>query len=154
VFRKLALVASGFAAGVLMTVTTLGVGVRPAGADQAEHAYLLAQKAQVAGTTFQLDRSAFHEIAVAATQGRIASGALGVVRPARIAAQATEWPEALKPIAAGLVTDLQALEEAIQTEDPSKVAEPAKKVHDVGHDLSVAVYTWLGGGQPAGASGH
>jgi hypothetical protein len=154
VFKTIALGASGFAAGVLMTVATLGVGVRPAGADQAEHAYLVAQKAQVAGTTFQLDKSGFHEIAVSAAEGRIAAGALGTVRPARIAAQATEWPEALKPMAAGLVADLQALEEAIRTDDASKVAEPAKKVHDVSHDLSVAVYTWLGGGQPAGGSGH
>ena len=37
----------------------------------------------------------------------------------------------------------------------AKVAEPAKKVHDVEHDLSADVYTWLGTGTvPEGGHGH
>ncbi len=153
--NKIALTAAGFAAGVAMTLATFGLGASPVGADQAENAYMVAQKAQVGATTFQLDKSSLHDIDVQAAAGTIMPGALGNVRRARIAVQATEWPEALKPLATDLIADMKTLEEAIRSEDASKVAEPAKKVHDVGHDLSAAVYTWLETGKaPEGGHGH
>ena len=50
---------------------------------------------------------------------------------------------------------LKALEEALRTEDPAKIADPAKVAHDKGHDLSAAVYTWLDtGAAPAGGHSH
>lgn len=156
---KIVLTAAGFIAGVALTVAAVGITASPAVAQhddhQADTAFHLAQKAQVAATTFQLDKSGLHEIDVEAHEGRIVSGALGNVRRARIAVQATMWPEALQPMADGLVNDMMALETAIRTEDAAQVAEPAKKVHDVGHDLSAAVYSWLETGQvPEGGHGH
>jgi hypothetical protein len=153
--NKIALTAAGFVAGVAMTVATVGSTAPPVGADQAENAYTVAQKGQVAATTYQLDKSGFHDLDVSSNAGTIPAGALGNVRRARIAAQATEWPEALKPMAMDVVTSMKVLEEAIRTEDASKVAEPAKKVHDSAHDLSAAVYTWLDTGKaPEGGHGH
>ncbi len=153
--KKLSLTAAGFAAGVAMTVATFGYTAQPVGADQAEAAYLLAQKAQVGHTTYQLDTAGLHGIEDAATAGTIPSGALGSVRRARIAVQATDWPEPLKAMATEQVTIMKALEEAIRSEDAAKVVEPATKAHDVGHDLSAAVYTWLDTGMaPTGGHGH
>ena len=155
--NKIVLTAAGFVAGVAMTVATVGSNATPAAANPANQmdAGAMAQKAQVIATTFQLDKSGFHDIDVSAHEGKIVPGALGNVRRARIAAQATEWPDALKPMTNDLVNQMKTLEEAIRTEDASKVAEPAKKVHDVGHDLSAAVYTWLETGKaPEGGHGH
>jgi hypothetical protein len=140
---KLALTAAGFLAGVTITVATIGGTASPVGADQAENAYMVAQKAQVGHTTFQLDMAGLHGIDEAAKAGTIPAGALGNVRRARISVQATEWPEALKPMAMEQVESMKALEEALRTEDPTKVVEPAGKVHDGGHDLSAAAYGWL-----------
>ena len=152
---KFALTAAGFLAGVSLTVATIGGTATPVGADQAEHAYMVAQKAQGAATAFQLDKSGLHDIDVAAAEGKLDPGALGNVRRARIAVQATEWPEALQPMAMQQVEHMKALEEAIRSEDAAKVAEPAKKVHDIGHDLSAAVYSWLDtGAVPSGGHGH
>jgi hypothetical protein len=147
---RIALTAAGFVAGVAITVATIGLVASPASANQTDPA---AQKAQVIATTFQLDTSKLHDIEEQAKAGTILSGALGYVRRARIATQATEWPEGLKSMATTLVADMRTLEEAIRTEDATKVAEPATKVHDGGHDLSAAVYTWLETGQ-APQSGH
>lgn len=153
--KKLSLAVAGFAAGVVMTAATFAYAAQPVGADQAEAAYMLAQKAQVAHTTYQLDTAGLHDVDVAANAGTIPAGALGNVRRARIAVQATEWPESLQAMATEQVTVMKALEEAIRTEDPAQVAAPAKKAHDVGHDLSAAVYTWLDTGTvPAAGHGH
>ncbi|MGE3268513.1 MAG: hypothetical protein AB7P40_07185 [Chloroflexota bacterium] len=151
---KFALTAAGFLAGVTMTVATLGGAATPVGADQAENAYMVAQKAQVAATTYQLDSAGLHGIDEGAKAGTIPAGALGAVRRARIAVQATEWPEALKPMAMEQVEAMKALEEAIRTEDAAQVVEPAAKVHDGGHDLSAAVYTWLDTGAMPAEGGH
>jgi hypothetical protein len=153
--KKIAFAVAGFAAGIVVTVTTLSGTVSPVGADQAENAYLLAQKAQVAQTTYQLDSIGLHEIDVDSQAGTITAGALGSVRRARIGVQVTEWPAALKESATGLVATMKSLEEAIRTEDPGQVAPLAKKAHDDGHDLSAAVYTWLDTGKaPEQGHGH
>ncbi|MCC7370028.1 MAG: hypothetical protein IT306_16505 [Chloroflexi bacterium] len=152
---KLAFTAAGFLAGVSMTVATLGGIAAPVAADEADNAFAVAQKAGVSASTFQLDKSGLHDIDVAANEGRLLPGALGNVRRARIAVQATAWPEALQPMAAENVEALKALEEAIRSEDPAKVAGPAKAAHDKGHDLSAAVYGWLDtGAAPADGHGH
>jgi len=143
---KIALIVAGFVAGVAMTLATVGMQVRPVGADQADNAFMLAQKAQVAHATYQLDSAGLHAIDDGAKAGTIPPGALGTVHKARIAVQATEWPDGLKDLAMDQVASMKTLEEAIRTEDPAKVAEPAARVHDSGHDLSDAVYTWLDSG--------
>ncbi len=153
--KKLALTAAGFAAGVAMTVATFGATAQPVVADQAEMAYMVAQKAQVAQTTYHLDKAGLHDLDVAAAAGTIPAGALGNVRRARIAVQSTEWPEAMKAMAMEQIETMKALEEAIRSEDAAKVAEPAKKAHDLGHDLSAAVYAWLETGKlPEAGHGH
>ena len=152
--NKIALSASGFVAGVALTLASVGSTVSPASAQMSsDQAYMVAQKAQVAATTFQLDNAKLHDIEEQSKAGTIVPGALGYVRRARIAAQATEWPEGLKPMATTLVADMKTLEEAIRTEDAAKVVEPAGKVHEGGHDLSAAVYTWLDTGK-APEAGH
>lgn len=153
--KKIAFTAAGFAAGVAVTLATLTGSASPVGADQAENAYLLAQKAQVASTTYQLDKAGLHDIEESSKAGSIPAGALGEVRRARIAVQSTDWPESLKARATEQVTIMKSLEEAIRTEDAAKVVEPAGKSHDNGHDLSAAVYTWLDTGTAReGDHGH
>jgi hypothetical protein len=148
--NKIALTAAGFVAGVAMTVATIGSTVTPAAANpanQMDAGMMAAQKAQVIATTYQLDTAKLHDVEEQSRAGTILPGALGYVRRARIAAQATDWPDGLRPMATDLVVDMKVLEEAIRTEDASKVVEPATKVHDGGHDLSAAVYTWLDTGK-------
>jgi hypothetical protein len=105
--KKIALTGAGFAAGVAMTLATVGAVATPVAAQHGDHALMVAQKAQVASTTFQLDKSSFHDIDVQASEGKIMAGALGNVRRARVATQATEWPDALKPMADDLVTQMK-----------------------------------------------
>lgn len=154
--KKLALSAAGFAAGVAMTLASIGATVTPATAQMTgDQAYAIAVKASVAHATYQQDTAGLHALDVAAAAGTIPSGALGNVRRARIAVQSAEWPEPLKDKAMHFVETMKQLEEAIRTEDAAKVAEPAKKAHDDGHDLSAAVYTWLDTGKaPEGGHGH
>ena len=152
---KIALIGAGFVAGVALTLAIVGTHVQPAAADQADNAFMLAQKAQVAHATYQLDGAGLHAIDDGAKAGTIPPGALGSVRKARIAVQATEWPDGLKDMAMDQVASMKALEEAIRTEDSAKVAEPAARVHDSGHDLSDAAYTWLeSGAAPAAGPEH
>jgi hypothetical protein len=153
--NKIALTAAGFVAGVAMTLVTVGSTAQPVVADQAENAFMMAQKAQVAHATYQLDNAGLHAIDEGANAGTIPAGALGKVRQARISVQSTEWPEALKEMAANQVTTLKSLETALRTEDPAQVAPVATKAHDDGHDLSAAVYGWLDtGAVPTGGHGH
>jgi hypothetical protein len=148
---KIAVIATSFAAGVALTLLSVGYHAPTASADEAEMAHMMAMKAQVMHATYQLDSSGFHDIDESTRAGSIPAGALGSVRRARIVAQSTEWPDALKPMADDLVTSMKALEEALRTEDPAKAADLAAKVHDGGHDLSSAVYTWLDtGAMPSG----
>ena len=151
--NKIALTAAGFVAGVAMTVAAIGSTVSPASAQMPDAGTMAAQTAQVIATTYQLDTSKLHDIEEQSKAGTILPGALGYVRRARIAAQATDWPEGLKPMATDLVANMKTLEEAIRTEDASKVVDPATKVHEGGHDVSAAVYTWLETGK-APEAGH
>ena len=54
--------------------------------------------------------------------------------------------------AAELDSHMQRLDDALRNEDWSAAAEPAEKVHNVGHDLSAMAYQWLSGAdvQPGG----
>jgi hypothetical protein len=144
--------AAGLMAGIVLTLVAVGVPAQPAAA-QAD-AHQLAQKAQVMAVTFQLDQSGFHELEDELTAGTLPSGALGPVRRARVATEATAWPHPLDDTAKKLVGHMKALEEAIRAEDVAKAAPLAKEVHDVGHDLSNAAYQWLAGEQPSTGHGH
>ncbi len=155
--KQLALAGAGFAAGVAMTFVTLGQVAPTASAaptEQHNDAMMAAQKAQVIATTFQLDKSDFHDVDESLAAGTMPSGALGNVRRARIALMATDWPEAMHEKVRELGGQMIALEEALRAEDVARAAPHAKKVHDLGHDLSAAVYTMLSTGQAAPAHGH
>jgi hypothetical protein len=153
--RSASVWSSGNVAEQDLALATVGSAASPVGADQAESAYLLAQKAQVAATTYQVDKAGFHVIEDSSKAGSIPATALGDVRNARIAVQSTAWPESLKSMSSDLVTAMMSLEEAIRTEDAAKVVDPATKSHQVGHDLSATVYTWLDTGRaPEGGHGH
>ncbi len=148
--KQLVLAGAGFAAGVAMTLVTLGQVAPLASAaptEQRDDAMMAAQKAQIIATTFQLDKSGFHDLDVATNAGQPApSGALGNVRRAHVALKATAWPDALKDKASELDGHMQRLDDALRNEDWA-AAEPAEKVHDVGHDLSAMAYQWLSGAQ-------
>ena len=141
--RNLFLAGAGLVAGVALTLvtTTVRAGPHTAEADR----YQAAVKAQVIAVTFQLDTSGFHDLEDSTAAGVIPRGALGNVRRARIATQATDWPDPLREKATELVSHMMALEDGLRAEDPGVAAQPARHVHEVGHDLSTLVYTWLGG---------
>jgi hypothetical protein len=139
---------TGLLAGVGLTLTTV---TTPAAAQQ--DAFLAAQKAQAIATIYQLDRSELHELEEALATGTTPAGALGVVRKAKAATMATDWPEPLHERAKQLANKLTALEEALRAEDAAKAAPLAKDAHDLEHDFSTAVYGWLAGG-PAAAPAH
>ena len=145
---------AGLLAGAAVALATIGYMTPAASADEAENATRMAQKAQMMAVTFQLDRSDFHDIDETLAGGRMPAGALGSVRRARIALMATDWPEALHEMVRELGGHMLELEEALRAEDVARAAPHAKKVHDVGHDLSSAVYTVLSTGQAGPAHSH
>jgi len=147
VLKKIALAAAGFAAGITVTLVSVGYHTPTAAADEAQVAHLAAVKAQVMHTMYMLDKAGFHDIDTSLQAGNLPPGAYGTVRQARIVTQATEWPETLQADAAAEVAQLQALEDALKNEDVNAAKDPAHQVHEVGHDLSAKVYTWLSGGQ-------
>ena len=156
--KQLVLAGAGFVAGVAMTLVTLGQVAPPASAaptEQRDDAMMAAQKAQIIATTFQLDKSGFHDLDVATNAGQQApSGALGNVRRARVALKATDWPESMKATVTELDGHMQRLDDALRNEDWAAAAEPAEKVHDVAHDLSAMAYQWLSGAQVQQGGGH
>jgi hypothetical protein len=154
VLKKFALIATSFVTGVALTLLAVGYQTPTVAADDAEMAHTMAMKAQVMHTIYMLDSSGLHAIDESTHAGTIPAGALGTVRRARIMTQATEWPDALKDQAAGLVNDMKALEATLQKEDAAGSADLAAKVHDGGHDLSAAVYTWLDTGTGPSMSEH
>src|SRR3954467_10019770 len=111
---KIALIGAGFVAGVAMTLFTIGATAQPVAADQAESAYMLAQKAAVAHAIYQLDSAGLHGIDEGAKAGTIPPGALGTIRRARIAVQMAEWPDALKDMAMDQVAAMKTLEDALR----------------------------------------
>ena len=142
---------TGLLAGVGLTLATVAIPATPAAAQQ--DAFLAAQKAQAIATIYQLDRSELHELEEALTAGTTPAGALGIVRKAKAATMATDWPGPLHERAKELTSKLTALEEALRAEDAAKAAPLAKDAHDLEHDFSTAVYGWLTGA-PAAAPAH
>ena len=145
---------AGLVAGAALTLAVVGHTIPAASADEAENAMRMAQKAQVIAVTFQLDKSGFHDIDESLAAGVMPAVALGNVRRARIAMMAADWPEALHQTVRELGGHMVELEEALRAEDVGRAAPQAKIVHDVGHDLSAAVYSLLSTGQAAPAQGH
>jgi hypothetical protein len=147
VFKKLTLMATGFTAGVAMTLFTVGYQTPTVAADEAEVAHAAAIKAQVMHTMYVLDTAGFHELDTSLQAGTLPAGSYGAVHRARIMTQATEWPEGLQGVAATEVAQLTALENALKDENVDAAKDPAHQVHENGHDLSAKTYDWLSGGQ-------
>ncbi|MCC6176981.1 MAG: hypothetical protein IT305_16850 [Chloroflexi bacterium] len=144
--RQFLLAGGGFLAGVALTAATLS---QPVAADQADAAYLAAQKAQVIATTYQLDTAGFHELDESAKAGTLPAGTLGKVRRARIATAATDWPASMQATARDLATQMKALEQALRDENAAAASDSATRVHDLGHDLSAMAYDYLGSNNQA-----
>ncbi len=141
--KNVLIAVAGMAAGAALTLAAASATTPTATADEHDNAMNMAQRAQVMAVTFQLDKSGFHDADVALAAGTMPAGALGNIRRARIATMATAWPEAMKDQAIDLVGHMMELEKALLAEDVATAAPHAKKVHDVAHDLSAAVYTML-----------
>jgi len=148
--KKIAMVASGFVAGVALTLVTVGGHTPSVAADEAEVAHMAAMKAQVMHTIYQLDASGFHDLETKLQAGTLPPGSFGTVQHARIMAEATEWPADLKQAASDEIAQLKLLEAALKAEDVNAAKNPAHEVHEGGHGLSTRVYAWLGG-TPAAA---
>jgi hypothetical protein len=115
----------------------------------ASNAQAAAQRAQVIATVYQLDTSGLHDLDVSVSNGTLPPGALGRVRRARMAVQATTWPEPLRETVSSLTAEMVKLEEALRDESVSRAAGPAHETHEIGHRLSDQAYGWLSGsGQP------
>ena len=158
--HRLSLVLGAAAGALAMAVTTtLGFGASPIAAQQAPleqslDASAAAQRAQMMITTYQLDTSGLHDLDVALNeQGQLVAGALGKVRKARIATQATAWPHEMEATANKLVAQMLLLEQGLRDENVAAAKGPAKEVHDIAHDLSNMTYDLLIGQKPA-EQGH
>ncbi|MFN8526532.1 MAG: hypothetical protein U0821_25805 [Chloroflexota bacterium] len=138
-----------FVAGVAVTTWTV---VPAATVSAQQDAYAAAQKAQVIATVYHLDKVGFHGLEDAINAGNIPAGSLGTVRRARVTMMAVDWPAAMRETVTSLNTQMLALEAALKDENAEAAKVPAHEVHEIEHDLSGAVYTWLGGGQAAPAA--
>jgi hypothetical protein len=145
VLKKIAMVTSGFVAGVALTLVTVGAQTPTVAADEAQVAHMAAMKAQVMHTTYQLDSSGFHALDQSLQGGTLPPGSFGTVQRARVMAEATEWPDDLKQLATDEIAQLKLLETALKNEDVEAAKDPSHQVHEVGHDLSAKAYAWLGG---------
>jgi hypothetical protein len=113
------------------------------------NAQAAAQRAQVIATVYQLDTAGLHELDERVAAGSIPPGALGRVRRARMATQATTWPEPLRETVTAMTAEMVKLEEALREESASRAAAPAHETHELEHRLSDQAYGWLtGSGQP------
>ena len=148
--KNLAYAAAGLIAGVALTLVTVGSSAPAVSADEHENAMRMAQKAQLMTLVFQLDQSRFHDADEMLAAGTMPRYALGNVRKARVALMAADLPEEMHEMRAKLNGQMTELEAALRAEDVGAAAGPAKGVHDVAHDMSDAVYRYLGsaGGSP------
>src|SRR5215204_6595402 len=146
-FDRTSLVVGGMI-GALLTIVASGtvLGARPAEAQP--DVFAAVQRTQAMAVIHQLDTAGLHDLDVALTGGQVPSGALGVVRRGRIAAQATSWPHELEADAAAMAQGMERLEAGLRDEDAAKAQPAAKEVHDLEHDLSDKVYAWLSGAAP------
>ena len=143
------LIGGAMGAVAAIVVSGTGVGVEPATAQQDVLSAI--QRTQAMAVIYQLDTTGFHDLEVDLSSGQVPAGALGKVRRARIAAQATNWPGEVASDAASMVEAMQQLESGLRDEDASKAQPPAKEVHDLEHDLSTKMYAWLSAAQPGGS---
>jgi hypothetical protein len=123
---------------------------------RAEHEgiHQMIQRAQVMAVTYQLDTAGLHGIDEGVAAGSIPAGALGSVRRARIAVQATSWPEPMRETATSLASEMMHLEAALRDEKVAEATGPAHEVHEIGHRISDQAYTWLSGSSAPPASDH
>ncbi len=105
----------------------------------------MAMVGQVVAAIAVLDNSGFHDMDEAINNTNTApSGSLGRVRRARLITAAVMWPPAAQESARKLQGELGALLTALQNEDLQAAKGPVHEVHEIAHDLSDMVYTWLG----------
>jgi heme/copper-type cytochrome/quinol oxidase subunit 2 len=95
-----------------------------------------------------IDTVGFHgmqeEIQAAQSMAQVSPRDLGRVQNAMIAAQLIAWPSALADPAQAFIADTQSLAEALEAGDLAAAQTAVGGVHHTQHDLSHAVYEWLG----------
>jgi len=143
-FDRVSLLVGG-AIGALFTIVASGTVFDARPAEAQPDVFAAVQRTQAMAVIHQLDTAGLHDLDVALTGGQVPSGALGVVRRGRIAAQATSWPHEVEDDAAAMVQAMERLEAGLRDEDAAKAQPAAKEVHDLEHDLSNKVYAWLSG---------
>jgi hypothetical protein len=93
-----------------------------------------------------IDSAGFHGIATdMATATEIPARLGGKMTNLVLAALATQWPAAVSTDAAAFIADVGALADALEAADLEDSRLASEAVHGSQHDLSKAVYQWLGG---------
>jgi hypothetical protein len=112
-----------------------------------------AQKAQVMTAMYALDNAGLHGIDESVAAGTVPAGSPGAVRRVLIVTRATMWPAELQETTSALAENLAKLQEALRDEDVERAKDPAHEAHELGHQLSDQVYTWLGNQAAMGTMG-
>jgi hypothetical protein len=92
-----------------------------------------------------IDNVGFHGIATSltGTAPRIDRSWSGLIRNARTAAAAIDWPEELQPLAGRFAAAAARLAAALEQHNTSTTAEPAQELHVAYHALSDAGWAHL-----------
>jgi uncharacterized membrane-anchored protein YhcB (DUF1043 family) len=105
------------------------------------------QMFQVTIAAYLLDTAGFHAIDERLNQeGVIDPGDAGVVNRVNRVLGATSWPEDLQAQVDSLRATLDTYVEALANDDVEAAKPLATQAHELQHDLSHAVESWLGGG--------
>jgi len=76
-------------------------------------------------------------------EGKLETRDQAVIRRLHVIAKATQWPEALQREAQAFTKALEDFQAAFAAENVAGVKAAAHDIHERGHDLSNAAYTWL-----------
>lgn len=92
-----------------------------------------------------IDNVGFHGIAtnLTGTSPKIDRNWSGLIRNARIAVAATNWPDEIRTMAERFVSAAGRLAAALDQRDTNATAEPAKELHVAYHALSDAGWAYL-----------
>jgi hypothetical protein len=147
------------AAVVSIAVTTTPTPESSTGDSATEHDQAVAtsqpgQAFQVAVATYLMDTAGFHDLDERLNQdGAIEAGDAGMVNRVNQLLGATEWPADLQAQVDPLKETLSQYAEALANDDLEAAKPLATQTHELQHDLSHAVETWLAGANGAGEHG-
>lgn len=100
-----------------------------------------------------VDSAGFHGIANDLAEAtEISSRLAGTMGKVLVAAEAAVWPAAVSTELDVFMADLAALKAALEADDLEQARTASQAIHGSQHDLSNAVYAWLGA-EPSGTHG-